>query len=170
MLLSNNFTAKNMSMKKLLTLLPALAIGMLLHAQTQTQTTPATPVEVEKYVEFKEVDHDFGKIPQGKPAEFDLYMKNISNDSLRIDEVKVGCGCTTPRYEHGPYAPGETFKVTVGYNASATGVFSKMITIYFNNNAMQKIIKFHGETFTTPAAAAPANPAIQQLKPAQTGN
>lgn len=149
-------------------LLPALAIGMLLHAQNAS--TPPAPIEVEKYVEFKEVDHDFGKIPQGKPAEFDLYMKNISNDSLRIDEVKVGCGCTTPKYEHGPYAPGETFKVTVGYNASAMGPFSKMITIYFNNNTMQKIIKFHGETFTAPANAAPANPAIQPLKPAQQGN
>ena len=169
MLLSNNFTVNISAMKKLFMLLPALALGMMLHAQNQTQSaTP--PVEVEKYVEFKEVDHDFGKIPQGKPAEFDLYMKNISSDSLRIDEVKVGCGCTTPRYEHGPYAPGETFKVTVGYNASAMGPFSKMITIYFNNSTMQKIIKFHGETFTAPAAAAPANPAIQQLKPAQTGN
>ena len=157
-------------MKKLFMILPALFIGMLLHAQnTSTQQQP--PVEVEKFVEFKETDHDFGKIPQGKPAEFDLVMKNISGEPLKIDNVQVGCGCTTPKYEQGhSYAPGETFKVTVGFNAAALGPFNKILTIFFNNGAMQKVIRFHGETFTAPANAAPANAAVQQLKPAPAGN
>ncbi len=148
-------------------LLPALLIGALLQAQTTTATQPSTPTppDVAKFVDFKETDHDFGKIPQGKPAEFDLMMKNISPDSIKIENVQVGCGCTTPRYEHGPYAPGETFKVTVGYNASAMGQFTKVITIFFSGG-MQKVIRFHGETFTAPANAAPANASVQQLKPA----
>lgn len=155
-------------MKKLIMFLPALCLGMLLHAQNAN--TQQTQADVEKFVEFKELDHDFGKIPQGKPAEFDLLMKNISSDSLKIDNVQVGCGCTTPKYEQGHmYAPGETFKVTVGFNAAALGSFNKMITIFFNNGAMQKVIRFHGETFTAPAAVAPAA-TVQQLKPAPAGN
>lgn len=153
-------------MKKILMLLPVLFAVVLVHAQ-DANANQQPPVDVAKYVEFKETDHDFGKIPQGKPAEFDLLMKNISNDSLKIENVQVGCGCTTPKYEHGPYAPGETFKVTVGYNASAMGPFTKVITINFNGG-MSKVIRFHGETFTVPANAAPANAAVQQLKPASS--
>ncbi|HWB24350.1 MAG TPA: DUF1573 domain-containing protein [Chitinophagaceae bacterium] len=158
-------------MKKILMLLPAIFVGMLLHAQDATSTSQQAPAppDVTKYVDFKETDHDFGKIPQGKPAEFDLMMKNISSEPIKIENVQVGCGCTTPKYEHGPYAPGETFKVTVGYNASAQGPFTKVITIFFNDG-MSKIIRFHGETFPVPANAAPANAAVQQLKPATTVN
>jgi hypothetical protein len=155
-----------MRMKKILMLLPVLFAAVLVHAQDATANTQPAP-DVAKYVEFKELDHDFGKIPQGKPAEFDLLMKNISSDSLRIDNVVAGCGCTTPKYEHGPYAPGETFKVTVGFNGNAMGTFAKIITVYFNGG-MSKVIRFHGETFSVPSNAAPANPAVQQLKPAST--
>ena len=153
-----------MRMKKIFMLLPALFAVVLLNAQNTTVNTPAPP-DVAKFVEFKETDHDFGKIPQGKPAEFDLFMKNISSDSIKIDNVQVGCGCTTPKYEHGPYAPGETFKVTVGFNAAVMGPFSKVITIHFGGG-MDKVIRFHGETFTPPANPAPANASVQQLKPA----
>ncbi len=151
-------------MKKILILLPALFAFALLRAQDATANTQP-PADVAKYVDFKETDHDFGKIPQGKPAEFDLFMKNISSDSIRVDNVSVGCGCTTPKYEHGPYAPGETFKVTVGFNAGVMGPFSKVITIFFNGG-ISKVIHFHGETFAAAANAAPANASVQQLKPA----
>jgi hypothetical protein len=35
---------------------------------------------------------------------------------------------------------------------------------------MSKVIHFHGETFDVPANAAPANDAVQQLKPASSNN
>ena len=151
-------------MKKVLILLPALFAVVLLRAQNAT-TTESPVADIAKVIDFKEVDHDFGKIPQGKPAEFDLYMKNISNDSVTITSVPPSCGCTTPKWQPGPYAPGETFKITVGYNGSAMGVFAKMITVYFKNG-MSKVIRFHGETFKTPDNPAPANASVQQIKPA----
>src|SRR5438045_1010964 len=98
-------------MKKILLFLPVFFVALALNAQTQNQTQTTTPLDISKVIEFKELDHDFGKIPYGKPAEFDLEMKNISNDSVKIENVQVGCGCTTPKWSPGPYAPGETFKV-----------------------------------------------------------
>jgi hypothetical protein len=92
-------------------------------------------------------------------------MKNISNDSVTITSVPPSCGCTTPKWQPGPYAPGETFKITVGFNGNANGVFSKMITVYFKNG-MSKVIRFHGETFKAPDNPAPANASVQQIKPA----
>src|ERR671939_246698 len=109
-------------MKKLLLLVPALFTVALLRAQTPA-TQQQQQNDITKVVEFKELDHDFGKIPYGKPAEFELEMKNISSDSLKIENVQVGCGCTTPKWSAGPYAPGETFKVGIGFNGATDGEF-----------------------------------------------
>ena len=124
---------------------------------------PEVNEDVSKTIQFKELDHDFGKIPFGKPAEFNLEMKNISNEPVTIEDVKVGCGCTTPKWQAGPYKPGEDFGITVGFNGSTEGQFSKVITVYFKGGLSQ-VIKFHGETYKAPDNAAPGNEAVQQLK------
>jgi len=151
-------------MKKVLILFSALFAVAMLHAQAPSAVAGQPAADIAKVIDFKEVDHDFGKIQQGKPVEFDLFMKNISSDTVRIQNVQVGCGCTTPKWQPGPYAAGETFKITVGFSGNANGVFSKMITVFFSNG-LSKVIRFHGETFPAPANPAPANAAVQQLKP-----
>jgi dGTP triphosphohydrolase len=150
-------------MKKLLLLVPTFFAAVALNAQTQTQSTDEQK-DITKVIEFKELDHDFGKIPFGKPAEFELDMKNISSDTVKIENVQVGCGCTTPKWSAGPYAPGEDFKVGIGFNGATDGEFHKVVTIFFNGG-LQQVIKFHGQTFKTPDNAAPANASIEKLKP-----
>lgn len=149
-------------MKKVFALMIALAGVISVNAQD------AQPMEdISKVIQFKETDHDFGKIPYGKPAEFNLEMKNISADSVTIEDVKVGCGCTTPKWKPGPYAPGQDFDITIGFNGYTEGNFSKVVTLYFNGG-LSRVIKFHGETYKAPDNAAPANGAVSQLK--QGGN
>lgn len=150
-------------MKKILFLASALFVTGLLKAQNSTTAQTQAP-DITKVVQFKELDHDFGKIPFGKPAEFDLEMKNITKDTLRIENVQVGCGCTTPKWSPGPYAAGETFKVGIGFNGATDGEFHKVVTIFFSGGLTQ-VIKFHGETFKTPDNPAPGNSAIEKLKP-----
>jgi hypothetical protein len=130
-----------------------------LHVQAQTDTT----ADISKVIQFKELDHDFGKIPYGKPAEFTLDMKNISHDSVTIEDVKVGCGCTTPKWQPGPYAAGQDFNIIIGFNGYTEGQFNKVVTIYFKGGLSQ-LIKFHGETYKTPDNPAPNNNGVQQLK------
>jgi len=152
-------------MKKLLLLVPAFFAALVLNAQTQTPTQSTDQQkDISKVIEFKELDHDFGKIPFGKPADFELEMKNISIDSVKIENVQVGCGCTTPKWSAGPYAPGETFKVGIGFNGATDGEFHKVVTLFFNGG-LQQVIKFHGQTFKTPENAAPGNSSIEKLKP-----
>ena len=153
-------------MKKMMVALSALLILSAAHAQTST-STPATAQsaqDVSKFLEISDVDHDMGKIPFGKPVEYELPVKNVSADSIKLQNVQAGCGCTTPQWKPGPYAPGETFKIKVGFNGSTKGVFTKNVTIFLDNG-LSKLIKFHGETYETPADAAPANSAVQGMKP-----
>ena len=156
-------------MKKIIGFLTCLLTITFANAQTSanvtaTNTASAPKADISKVLEFKEENHDFGKIPYGKPAEFDVMIKNISSDSVKIDNVKVGCGCTTPKYEAGKsYAPGENFKVTLGFSGYTEGTFEKYVDIFFSNG-LSKQIKFHGTGYKVPDAPAPANSAVQKLK------
>ena len=49
------------------------------------------------------------------------------------------------------------------YNAAAEGVFTKTITIYYNDN-QSKVITIKGEVWKTPNASAPENNSINDLK------
>jgi len=152
-------------MKKITVLLSVLALTVFVNVRAQTSAPATDPQQdITKVIEFTDLDHNFGKIPQGKPVEYDVILKNVSGDSVKIENVQVGCGCTTPKWKPGPYAAGETFKVTLGYNAMSDGVFNKNATIFFNNG-LKQVVRFHGETFKAPENAAPANAAVQKLNP-----
>ncbi len=136
-------------------------------------STTATPMaavtevkDINKYVEFKNAEYDFGKIPFGKPAEYEVEVKNISHDTLTLTRVQAGCGCTTPKYEaNKKIAPGESAKITLGFNGGTQGAFTKVVTVFINDN-MQKVLTFKGETYSTPDTSAPANAPVQKMKEA----
>ncbi len=156
-------------MKKIFLLFTSLFVAAIINAQApattaQASTNVVTPAaDVSKALSFKEENHDFGKIPYGKPVEFDVEIKNISTDSIKIENVKVACGCTTPKYQQGPYAPGEAFKVTLGFSGYADGPFDKYVDIFFNNG-MTKQIRFHGVGYKVAETTPSANTGIQKLK------
>ena len=157
-------------MKKISLFLSSLFVAAMINAQAPTATTSTAASTVEqkaditKVLSFTEENHDFGKIPYGKPVEFDVIIKNISSDSVKIENVKVQCGCTTPKYEQGKsYAPGESFKVTLGFSGNAEGPFEKSVDIVFDKG-LSKQIKFHGSGYKVAETPAPTNGAVQKLK------
>jgi hypothetical protein len=149
-------------MKKLFFLFLLFSSAVALHAQTNENA----PKDITKVFEFKNDQYDFGKIIFGKPVEYDVIIKNISHDSASIDNVQVGCGCTTPKYERGKkFGPGETIKITLGFNGNTFGVFQKSATLFFNNGTLSKPVNFKGETFTAPANnPSPANESVEKIK------
>lgn len=110
----------------------------------QTNTSPAQ-VDIAKVLKFTNDNYDMGKIPYGKPTEFTVIIQNISNNSISLDNVMVGCGCTTPKYTKDQIIlPGATTTVVLGFNGSALGNFSKSATLFFSGN-LNKTVLFHGE-------------------------
>jgi hypothetical protein len=108
------------------------------------QTTPAQS-DITKVLKFTNDNYDMGKIVTGKQTEFTVDVENISNAPVNLDNVMVGCGCTTPRYTKGQViAPGGHASVVLGFNGSASGAFSKVATIFFSGN-LTKQVSFHGE-------------------------
>ena len=112
---------------------------------------------------LKETEHDFSKIPQGKPVYYSFEIKNTGKTPLKLDNVTATCGCTTPEWSPEPIAPGASAKIKVGYNAAAEGPFEKFITVIYNTN-QTKQIKIKGIVWKAPEGSAPANASIDFLK------
>ena len=129
------------------------------HAPVVQQQGTAT----EDFLVLKETEHDFSKIPQGKPVYYSFEIKNTGKTPLKLDNVTATCGCTTPEWSPEPIAPGASAKIKVGYNAAAEGPFEKFITVTYNTN-QTKQIKIKGIVWKAPEGSAPANASIDFLK------
>jgi len=138
---------------------------------TETKNAVAANQPVANNVAIPQVDmlkvaetFDFGKIPQGKPVTHNFEVTNIGNTAYKLDNVTASCGCTTPQWDKEKVIEaGTTSSITVGYNAAAEGPFTKPVTITYNGT-QTKVITIKGEVWKTPAASAPANAGINDLK------
>ena len=146
------------------------ALGLISFATySQQNSTSAADIssvkpELPEALKMKEVEFDFGKIPQGKPVHHSFEVLNAGIVPLNISNVVASCGCTTPEWEKdSPVAPGATSQINIGYNAAAEGVFHKSITITYNNN-QTKVIQIKGEVWKAPATSAPENKGLSDLK------
>ncbi len=121
------------------------------------QDSSLTPKDIHLLAEFTNADYNMGNVPIGKGGEFNVYIKNISaKDTLMIVDVKVSCGCTTPKYRsNDPILPGKSSYITLGFNGSGGGPFTKFADIIFQSG-QSKQIKFSGVAVSEPSPAEPA--------------
>lgn len=143
-------------MRKFLILIFLVSTAFFAGAQASSQ--PADEV-----LQLKEVSHDFGKIPQGKPVYHIFEIVNTGKTPLKLDDVHATCGCTTPEWSRDPIAPGATAQIKVGYNAAAEGPFEKPITITYQPN-QTKLLTIKGIVWKVPDGPAPANASVNFLK------
>lgn len=152
----------------LLFLLPAFAIAQqttitpkkAVRNTIATPTVTATPAVPEAPVDpnapaFKFVEEvwDFGTIPQGIPVTHVFQFENSGKQTLEINTVTTGCGCTTPEFSKEPVDPGKKGSVTVTYDAIKSGNFNKSVSLYSNTGSPKALI-IKGTVL--PKATAPA--------------
>lgn len=136
-------------MKKIIFLAVAvLFTGYFAKAQTNAQADPFAGI-----AEFKNADYNFGKITFGKPVSYDVEIRNTGHDTLTLINAKAGCGCTTPNFTpNQKFGPGQTIKVTIQFNSSVNGTFTRFTDINFSNGLTRQV-KFSGEGVMEPAPA-----------------
>ena len=84
-------------------------------------------------ISFNETEHDFGIIgDKDGRVYFDFVLTNNSDVPVVISNVQTTCGCTTPIWTKEPIEPKKTGTISVGYNPTGSGSFSKGITVYTN--------------------------------------
>lgn len=134
-----------------------LFLFSILSAQAQIQNAAPDVLQI------KELEYDFGKIPQNKPVYHLFEIVNTGSKPLKLDNVQASCGCTTPEWSKEEIAVGKSSIIKVGYNAAAEGPFEKPVTIQYNGGSSQQF-KIKGIVWKAPAGAAPANASVQFLK------
>ncbi|RXK82974.1 DUF1573 domain-containing protein [Filimonas effusa] len=118
---------------------------LLISAATFAQTTSTSPLE------FKEVKHSFGKVPQNVPVTTTFTFTNTSDKTVIIENATAECGCTTPVYPKTPILKGKTGEIKVTYNAVAAGQFTKNVHVKIANVQQPVQLTISGEVVTAPA-------------------
>ena len=131
-------------MKKIICILTLFVSAISLNAQSDSLPKK----DPTKYIQLTNEDYDMGKIPFGKPLEYNVYIKNISLDTLIIEDVRPVCGCTTPKFKTADKIfPGQSTFITLGFNGSTNGAFSKFADIIFKGGLTVQV-KFKGVAVT----------------------
>lgn len=150
-------------MNKVLSLICLLSICTAGNAQITSNAATSAMTAKPDVLQLKETTHNFGKIPQGRPATYTFEITNTGTEPLRLENVQASCGCTTPEWSKEAIAPGASANIKVGYNAYAEGTFNKTVTIFYKDH-QTKAITITGEVFKAPATSAPENSSVQLLK------
>lgn len=104
---------------------------------------------------------DFGTIKQGADGNRQFTVKNTGNAPLIISQCQGSCGCTVPKCDNAPIAPGKTSVVNVHYDTNRVGPFTKTVTVTSNAvNTPSKVVTIHGVVEATATAAPAATPTM----------
>jgi hypothetical protein len=122
-----------MKMKKLLLLIPILAIGVSLSGQ------PIMKLSV--------TEHDFGSFKEeAGPQTFNFVVTNTGSSPLVIQNIVASCGCTTPDWTKEPIGPGAKGKITAVYDPKdRPGQFNKTLSVYSNSDPNIVVLTIKGE-------------------------
>lgn len=87
---------------------------------------PESPVEwlQEKTVEVGDTFRD-------EPISYEFRFRNVTDEPLLIDNVRVGCGCTATEWTEAPVAPGAEGSINVIYDSANVGFFRKYVKVFF---------------------------------------
>lgn len=78
--------------------------------------------------------HDFGAFDENiGVATCTFEAVNTGDSPLVVLSARANCGCTTPRFSDSPVMPGDTARITVGYDATGRpGRFTKNVVVTTN--------------------------------------
>lgn len=132
-------------------LLLCLLVGMNAYSSAQslfhaTSTVSISAPSTTPKANFKVNSHDFGEVLQGTSLSHTFTFKNTGSTPLVLEKVKPSCGCTAVDYTKEALKPGEEGFVTVGYDATKVGFFSKKVSLKFKGDEDFVYLTFNGVT------------------------
>jgi hypothetical protein len=98
---------------------------------------------------FREYQHDFGKVSEGEKLSYTFIFNNKGTSDLIISSATTTCGCTVPKYDKKPIAPGANGNMEVVFDTSGrSGMQTKIITVKSNASVPVVLIKITAEIVT----------------------
>ena len=126
-------------------------------AQSQ-DSNEQTPQLAKSAVTWKETVYNFKTVGFNSDVSHSFLFTNTSNSPVSINRVTPSCGCTTTDYTKGPIMPGRTGTVSIKYDSSREGYFSKTVAVVIGDETFTLI--FLGTVKPNPYGdnAPPQNP------------
>jgi hypothetical protein len=89
---------------------------------------------------------DWGKVAPGD-LKATIELRNAGTDTLKVDRIQPGCGCTAAPIDKNILGPGEIGKISVSLDAkNRSGALHKIITVYTDDPvAPAKVINLKAE-------------------------
>lgn len=69
-------------------------------------------------IEFEKVYHDFGRLEAGEVVSYSFTFRNTGTADLIVKDAHASCGCTVPKFDKEPIAPGEEGSIEVIFDSS----------------------------------------------------
>jgi hypothetical protein len=99
---------------------------------------------------FREYEHDFGKVTEGEKVGYVFTFENQGKGNLVILSATTSCGCTIPKYDIKPIAPGESGNIEVIFDTSGrNGMQTKTITVKSNATTPVILLKITADVTGT---------------------
>ena len=84
-------------------------------------------------IDFDKLEHNFGSIKEGEKVGCIFSFTNTGDADLILTAASASCGCTVPRYEKKPVAPGGKGAIEVIFDSSGrTGLQAKTVVVQSN--------------------------------------
>ena len=95
-------------------------------------------------ITVKDSEVNCGKVEYFKPATATFNLKNKGSKRLKIEDVRVSCGCIKAEYPKEEIAAGDEFTVRLIYDARQMGHFQKEAAVYSNGSATPVYLTMRG--------------------------
>lgn len=119
----------------------ALLGRRFLHAGISSQTHSITSVRVDSD------SISLGSIPRGTTKSASFFLTNTGKEDLVLYDVATSCECTQPTWSRKPIPAGETSEISIRYDPSSLGYFSKTINVKANVKGGVVKLKILGNVF-----------------------
>jgi hypothetical protein len=152
-IVTTNLMYKKIFITNLLMVLCLLSKAQSAPAATGS-TDPNAPI-----MTFETMEHDFGTFEQDGNGTYFFLFTNTGKEPLIIKEAHGSCGCTVPKWPHGPVGPGQKDTIKVTYDTHRVGPFHKTVTITSNAKTSPLVLTINGKTTAKPPVPAfPTDP------------
>lgn len=107
-----------------------------------------TTASAQAEIKFDKVTINLGTFSEKDAVQSATFtFTNVGQAPLVINQVVASCGCTVPKYEKKPVAPGQQGTINVTYNGKGKfpGHFKKSITVRTNGKTEMTRLYIEGD-------------------------
>lgn len=113
----------------------------------------------------------FGKVPRHATVSHSFWIKSVGDDTLRINKVVPGCGCTQAPLADSVLAPGDSTMLEIIFSTkNFRGTVSKRPYLETNVSEHKVYVKIESNVLIDPSAATPVRLKPYKLDISQLGS